>query len=369
MSTEAPGSGKQPRTYKIKKFDPRRMKKSRLIFCIGRKGTGKTHLLQDLMYHVREHYDHCLVMSPTASTREALEEHVPESVIHDCYDEGAMWRTWRKLREMDNEHKRKRKAQVAEYCRQHGLESLPADEVKRLFGSKHARHTAVVLDDCMFDKKILKHEMWREIALNGRHSGICVFNCVQYMMDLDPTMRQAIDYVFILKHNENSDFERLYDNFAGMFPSKDQFASALRQITQDHGVMVIDKTQPSNRMQDTVYFYRAQPTIPPYVFGKVGLWKLHTQYYLDTEARRQRDREQAIAKRRQSSLEDDDQSFDHAGVRVVCQEDGSTVSRRAPATRKKRAPTSKKPRSTPKSSMAPPRRSGPVVSFSPSLCE
>ena len=54
----------------------------------------------------------------------------------------------------------------------------------------------VILDDCMFDKKILTSKAARDIHMNGRHCGILFINLVQYAIDIPKPLRGQIDYVF-----------------------------------------------------------------------------------------------------------------------------------------------------------------------------
>ena len=77
----------------------------------------------------------------------------------------------------------------------------------------------LILDDCMFDSKVMKSDAQTEIHLNGRHSGISLINTTQYAMIIPPAIRTNIDYVLVLQDSVLANRKRLYEFFFGNFPS------------------------------------------------------------------------------------------------------------------------------------------------------
>ena len=55
--------------------------------------------------------------------------------------------------------------------------------------------------------------------MNGRHWHILFIITMQYPLGIPPNLRTNIDYVFILRENIVSNRKRIYDNYAGMFPT------------------------------------------------------------------------------------------------------------------------------------------------------
>jgi len=77
--------------------------------------------------------------------------------------------------------------------------------------------------------------------------------------------------VFILRENIVQNRKRIYDCYAGMFPSFDAFTQTLDQTTENFECMVIDNTAKSNRLEDTVFWYKAEMR-PNFRLGAPQFW-------------------------------------------------------------------------------------------------
>ena len=56
---------------------------------------------------------------------------------------------------------------------------------------------------------------------------------MQYALGIPPNLRTNIDYIFILRENIVQNRKRLYDSYAGMFPSFDIFCQVMDQCTEN----------------------------------------------------------------------------------------------------------------------------------------
>ena len=77
----------------------------------------------------------------------------------------------------------------------------------------------VILDDCLFDNKWTKEKMMRLLFMNGRHWKIMLIITMQYPLGIPPNLRTNIDYVFILREPYMANRKRIWENYAGMFPT------------------------------------------------------------------------------------------------------------------------------------------------------
>ena len=59
-------------SYELRQFDPASCKPHRIWLIIGARGTGKSKLMQDLVYKTRKNYDLGMVMTATTSTVKTL---------------------------------------------------------------------------------------------------------------------------------------------------------------------------------------------------------------------------------------------------------------------------------------------------------
>ena len=245
---------------RIKRFDPDTLKPHRIILVVGKRGTGKSVLQRDLMYHMREKVDFGLAFSPTEETQEMFREHMPDSWIYNGFSQAkldAMLHTQREL------------------CK-----------------DKKQRNLFIIMDDCMYDKKILKGLGIRDLFMNGRHMHITLCNAVQYVMDIGPDLRTQVDYVFALRENIISNKSKLWKYFFGMFEKYDDFAKVMDKCTSDHGALVMDNTTGSCNIEDCIYWYRAEYNLPNFRFGSKKFHDLSAKYIKSEHDRKMEELEQ-----------------------------------------------------------------------------
>ena len=238
-------------TLNIRKFPAINIKPDTIILLVGKRGTGKSTLLIDLCYQLRRKVDYVIGMSPTEDTNSALGAFIPKSAIYDDYDEEAIIRMMNLQRQM--------------------------------WRAGRGYSAMLVLDDCCYDKKILRSKVIREIFMNGRHRHLTFIISAQYVMDLPPDLRTQVDYVFALRENVMQNRERMWKQFFGFFKSYKDFATTMDSCTENFECMVCDnKSAKGNTIEDSVYWYKASRDIPKFKMGKKFMWKLHTKYFRET---------------------------------------------------------------------------------------
>ena len=234
-------------TIKLKKFNPASIGGDKVCVVIGKRGTGKSTLVTDLLYYKRN-IPCGLVMSGTEEGNSHYQNYVPSLFIHNDYSKNA-------------------------------LDKLIQRQKKLLKkGVKKGIDTFVLMDDCMYDKKFLKDSCIRQIFLNGRHYRITFLLCMQYCMDLTPDLRSNIDYVFILRENVIQNREKLFKNFFGVFSSLDSFSQVMNACTENYECLVLDNTSKSNKLEDCVFWYKARVR-QPFKVGSPQFWKIHTSHF------------------------------------------------------------------------------------------
>ena len=93
--------------------------------------------------------------------------------------------------------------------------------------------------------------------MNGRHLKMFFIISMQYPLGIPPNLRTNIDFIFILRENIVANRKRIYDNYAGMFPTFEIFCQVMDQCTENFECLVIDNTTKSNKLEDTVFWYKA----------------------------------------------------------------------------------------------------------------
>lgn len=235
-------------SLKIRRFNVKDIKPHRIILLVGKRGTGKSTLIRDLMYHIRKNIHLPFAMTPTEESMEMFRSCMPRCLLYD----GSSACTMRRIIEHQRKAGRRKEKQ---------------------------EHLLMVMDDMMYDKKVLKTPEMRDIFMNGRHLKITFVNAMQYVMDMGPDLRSQVDYVFALRENIISNLSRLWKYFFGIFNTYSDFERTFRALTEDNGCIVIDNTVKSNKIEDSVFWYKADINIPSYKLGRSRYWLMSQAYY------------------------------------------------------------------------------------------
>lgn len=237
----------------LRRWNPaRQMKVGKVSVFIGRRGSGKSHLMMDIA-RVYRTIESVVVFSESEDGNEAWGAHVPQSFIYKLYTPEAM----RKIYDRQCSKVRRAKRDP----------------------SFHASKVLVVLEDQMFATSIGRDQMLRQVLMNGRHYGITLLITMQYTKGLPPDMREQVDYAFCLQQKNAIMRKRLYDDWFGIFPDFSIFEQTFQQCTDNYGVLVMDQTCRTSKLQDNVFCFTASKEIPPYKLGSPQLWLYHHMHY------------------------------------------------------------------------------------------
>lgn len=114
--------------------------------------------------------------------------------------------------------------------------------------------------------------------MNGRHAKITFILAMQTVMELHPSLRSNIDYVFMCNFNDVSTYKKLFENYTSGFKNVKDFSKVLKHCTTDHNVLVIHKSSNKPSLRDFVFWYKADEH-PNFKFGCSELWELNGKLY------------------------------------------------------------------------------------------
>jgi len=244
----------------LKRFDMKSISfkpnesKGPVIVLIGRRDTGKSFLVRDLLYY---HQDIPIgtVISGTEEGNGFYGKMVPKLFIHNEYNTAII----------ENILKRQR-----------GVLKQIKKEIDTFKRSTIDPRTFVILDDCLYDNTWARDKMMRLLFMNGRHWKVMLLITMQYPLGIPPTLRTNIDYVFILREPYIANRKRIYDNYAGMFPTFESFCQVMDQCTENFECLVINNNSKSNKLQDQVFWYKADAH-NDFRLGSKEFWDLSKQ--------------------------------------------------------------------------------------------
>jgi len=253
-------------TLDLKKFDMRSISfkynetKGPVITLIGRRDTGKSFLVRDLLYYQQD-IPIGTVIAGTEEGNGFYSKMVPKLFIHNEYNTAIIENILKRQRTVLKQIKR---------------------EMETYKKSTIDSRAFVILDDCLFDSVWTRDKMMRLLFMNGRHWKIMLIITMQYPLGMPPVLRTNIDYVFILREPYIANRKRIYENYAGMFPTFESFSQVMDQCTENYECLVINNNVKSNKLQDQVFWYKADGH-NDFKLGSKEFWELSKGIQSDDE--------------------------------------------------------------------------------------
>jgi hypothetical protein len=244
-------------TLELKKFDMKSIQfkpnenKGPVVVLIGKRDTGKSFLVRDLLYYQQD-IPIGTVISGTEEGNGFYGKMVPRLFIHNEYNSAIIENILKRQRTVLKQVKKE-------------METYKRTTIDpRAF---------VILDDCLYDNTWSRDKLMRLLFMNGRHWKVMLVITMQYPLGIPPTLRTNIDYVFILRENYIANRKRIYENYAGMFPTFEAFCQVMDQCTENYECLVINNNSKSNKLNDQVFYYKAD-NHNDFRLGSKEFWEL-----------------------------------------------------------------------------------------------
>ncbi len=241
---------------RIKKFNIKDMPDNVTIAMIAKRASGKSYLTREILFHKKD-IPTAMAISKTEKLNKFYGEFIPDIFIYDNYSTAILNRLYSRQSKMSEDNNSRKK------------------EGKKIKDDR----VILIMDDCMSSKGTwVKEEQILELFFNGRHHHLSFILTMQYAIGIPPEMRSNFDFIFLLAEDFISNRKRLYDHYAGMFPSFDVFQQVFTQVTEDYGCMVINNRVHSTDVTKKVFWYKAKET-PEFTMGSRKYKKFHKKNY------------------------------------------------------------------------------------------
>lgn len=239
--------------FAVEHFEPKETLPHRTWLFLGGRGTGKSKVMQSVLYDLRDRIDAMFLITPTPETQDEFAAFMPRAFIYSQVDPAIM----EKISELG----------------------------KTLKAAGRSRNFLLVIDDCAYDRKFTKSEELLKQLFNGRHSNVTLFYSTQYLMYVPPAIRDNIDYVFVGKNQNATAKAKLFDIYFDMFDKRQDFSLVLNECTKDWGFLVGDRLNTGNMINDRVKLYRGQVHLPAFRIGPRIYFDLTEKYRIGPQAK------------------------------------------------------------------------------------
>jgi hypothetical protein len=234
--------------------------KGPVVVLLGRRDTGKSFLVKDLLFYHQD-IPVGVVIAGTEEGNGFYGKLVPKLFIHNEYNTAII------------ENILKRQKSILKQIKK---------EMDTFKKSNIDPRTFVILDDCLYDSTWTRDKLIRLLFMNGRHWKIMLVITMQFPLGIPPTLRTNIDFVFILREPYIANRKRIYENYAGMFPTFESFCQVMDQCTENYECLVINNNSKSNKLQDQVFWYKAD-NHNDFKLGSKEFWDLSKDIGSDEE--------------------------------------------------------------------------------------
>ena len=224
------------------------------IVMIAKRGSGKSYIVRDLIYHFRS-VPGGVIIAPTDKVDPYYKYFFPDLFIHYEIKEVTLKKIMiRQSIMLDKEKNKKREGKKVNPC------------------------SVLVMDDCLaYKKSWSKDETILNILMNGRHYKLMYILTMQTPLGVPPELRFNFDYVFLLKEDSAINKKKLWDNYASIFQTLSLFNKVFSECTENFSSMVIDNRKPASTIQEKIYWFKAKKR--KFVFGSKTFRELHKKYY------------------------------------------------------------------------------------------
>jgi hypothetical protein len=215
------------KVFKFRKFDISTLQSDKVVVIVGRKRTGKSSLVKDILWH---NFTVPVTITSTAEKDvDFYRECIPSSCIVSTSDDYVD--VSKKVAD--------RQRSMIEKCK---IE--PSIDPRCI----------LICDD-----SICQEAEFQKMIINNRYFRVLTIYTTQYPYPV-PQIETCVDFTFILKDSSPSSQYRkmLHKNYAHVFERFlfAEFEQVLEEITNDHGVMVIANAAIGS-LEDCVFWYKA----------------------------------------------------------------------------------------------------------------
>lgn len=218
--------------FAFHKFDLNNIPEGSIINVIGKRGSGKSVFIEDIMLTLKNMFPIVTVVSTTDQLNNTFGKHIPAMLIHDNYSSELL----------ANIIERQKK--IIAYNK-----ANPQKQVNP--------NILLILDDIQGTTKETRNDIMLDtIYTTGRHYHITLISAMQYVNGLTPTQRTNTDLICLSRDNNRENQKKLFQAFAGVFSNFNDFQNAFLQLTENHGVMIINNREQSMDIDKCVYWYR-----------------------------------------------------------------------------------------------------------------
>ena len=233
----------------LKKFNFNEVPDGAICTFIGKRKSGKSFCIRDLLYHKKD-IPMCKIVSGSEQANPFFSDFMPSTFIDTEFDADKIGTVIKRQEET--------------------LKLMKAKPQQ--FGNVDPR-MLIIFDDCLHDNSWQKSKAVKNIFMNGRHYKIFFILAMQYVLGIPPSLRTNIDYVFIFRDSSLQNRRKIYDCFGGAIPTFDMFCQLLDSLGKFECLVICNDADRVS-LEEQVMWYKAKDN-GDFKFGSKKMWDFH----------------------------------------------------------------------------------------------
>ncbi len=196
------------------------------VVCYGKRRTGKTWFIRDMMSRMVKFFPFGMVFSKTAFNG-FWQQHIPRDFIYDGLNEAAL----------------------------SGL--LEEQQLLVQVKDPHINPYKFIILDDIVGKWSHGHPLLERLFTQGRHYKIFTVITTQYPKLISPALRDNVDYAVIFKQSSNISIQALHEMYFSMMPIA-QARLIMNKYTSEHQALIVKNDVPTVAPESIMYRKKAQ---------------------------------------------------------------------------------------------------------------
>jgi len=227
------------REFRIEEMDPHSK-----VTLNAKPGIGKSKLINTILRYHRHHIPTCMYIGGTSDSNTDIEGIVPPIFMYEEWSNDVLRR----------------------YIKRQKIN-------KREMYDLELANSVIIIDDMTENKNVLLNKPYIGLYKNGRQWANLTITALQNAQDLPKEIRHMTDYIFIGREISKEKRDQLYQCFIPSIISRLDFDDLMDQITEHHRWLVVDNKTKSNKIEDIIFWFKADLSLPPFRFGCDEIWE------------------------------------------------------------------------------------------------
>jgi hypothetical protein len=220
----------------INEFDLNQMIDNAAILMISKRGDGKKIFIHNILNHFKQKSSVRIIISPSDKMINFYTDYLPESCIY--YE---------------------LKPEIIQNLLERQIWIIKKAKERKKQGKYTNTKAFIIMDDCLSSKGDWeKEQSVSTLLFNNRLYHITFLLTMQYPMEIKPELKANFDYIFLFNDDAISNQKRIYEHYAGIFPTFESFRQVFNQLTLDLGAMIIENRGTKDDIAEKVYYYEAK---------------------------------------------------------------------------------------------------------------